>query len=456
MNGAAFGPESELVPWIPLREELIRARDRARVQSARSSNRPMWLFALLAGPGILVMLGENDGPSMLSYAATGASFGVGFFIPFIVFTFALAYIVQEMVVRIGIATRRGHAELIVDRFGLTWGRFAGADLAIGNLLTLVTEFIAIRAGTAYFGIPPAYAVIGAGLLVALAMCTRRYVTWERIVIALAVGNLLFIPAALLAHPDGAAIGRAFATWGPIPGGISLAFFTLVLANIGATVTPWMLFFQQSAVVDKGLTRADLSQARVDTGLGAAIAAVVAIATVAAAATLYTHHIDVRTFANGADFATALKPFIGSTGAALFALGMIEAGLVAAMTISTSSAYGVSEVLHVRRSLNAGLSSARTFYATGLLSVAIAGAIVLIPNAPLLSISITVNVIATLLMAPALLFVILLASDGDIMGDLKNSSRANAIAGTIVAAIALVGAAYALTIIVPLFTHGASG
>src|SRR5665213_3289139 len=98
MNGAAFGTESDLVPWIPRREELLRARDRARVQRARSDNRPIWLFALLAGPGILVMLGENDGPSMLSYATTGASFGVGFFLPFIVLTFVLAYIVQEMTV----------------------------------------------------------------------------------------------------------------------------------------------------------------------------------------------------------------------------------------------------------------------------------------------------------------------------------------------------------------------
>ena len=153
MNGATFRPESELVPWIPLREELMRARDRARIARARSERRPMWVFALLAGPGILVMLGENDGPSMLSYAATGASFGVSFFIPFIVLTFLLAYIVQEMVVRIGIATRRGHAELIVERFGLSWGRFAMADLAIGNLLTLVTEFIAIQAGGLYFGVP---------------------------------------------------------------------------------------------------------------------------------------------------------------------------------------------------------------------------------------------------------------------------------------------------------------
>jgi Mn2+/Fe2+ NRAMP family transporter len=454
--GQAFGGSGELVPWIPLREEVLRARDRARVRRARAGKRPIWLFALLAGPGILVMLGENDGPSMLSYAMTGASFGVGFFLPFIVLTFVLAYVVQEMVVRIGIATRRGHAELIVDRFGASWGRFAMADLAIGNLLTLVTEFIAIRAGTAYFGIPPGIAVIGATLLIALAMGTRRYVTWERIVMALAAGNLVFVPAALLAHPDVAAIGRALAAWGPIPGGLSMALFTLVLANIGATVTPWMLFFQQSAVVDKGLVRADLTQARVDTGLGAVIAAVVAIATVVTASTLFTHHVDVGTLTDGANFAVALKPFIGSSGAALFALGLIEAGLVAAMTISTSSAYGVCEVLRARHSLNAGLGSARTFYATGLVSVALAGLIVLIPHAPLLSISITVNVIATLLMAPALLFVLLLASDAEIMGDLKNSVRANVVASIIVTGITLVGAVYGFMTVAPLLTGGHIG
>ena len=451
----ALGSDWELVSWIPLREELLRARDRARVQRARSTNRPMWLFALLAGPGILVMLGENDGPSMLSYAATGASFGLGFFLPFIVLTFGLAYVVQEMVVRIGIATRKGHAELIVDRFGQSWGRFAMVDLAVGNLLTLVTEFIAIRAGSAYFGIPPLVAVLGSAALVTVAMCARRYVTWERIVLALSVGNLLFIPAALLAHPDVASIARAFASWGPVPGGLSMALFTLVLANIGATVTPWMLFFQQSAVVDKGMSRSDLTQARIDTGLGAAIAAVVAIATVATTSVLFVHHIDVRTLGDGVSFATALQPFIGSSGAALFALGMIEAGIVAAMTISTSSAYGVCEVLRVKHSLNAGLGAARAFYATGALSVLAAALIVLIPHAPLLSVSITVNVIATLLMAPALLFVLLLASDREIMGELVNSPRANAVAGTIVAGITLVGAAYGLMTVIP-FTGKALG
>src|SRR5664280_3375119 len=123
-------------------EDVDRAHDRARVLDARSHGgitsrmRVLWL---LIGPGILVMLGENDGPSMLSYAATGARFGIGFFLPFIVLTFVMAIVVQEMTVRLGAATHRGHAELIFERFGPFWGWFSMIDLGIGNFLTLITE-----------------------------------------------------------------------------------------------------------------------------------------------------------------------------------------------------------------------------------------------------------------------------------------------------------------------------
>lgn len=138
-------------------EDIDRAHDRARVIDARSRHNWVSRFRLvwlLVGPGILVMLGENDGPSMLSYAATGAKFGIGFFLPFIVLTFAMAIVVQEMTVRLGTATQRGHAELIFERFGPFWGWFSMVDLGIGNFLTSITEFIAIRAGLGFFGVPP--------------------------------------------------------------------------------------------------------------------------------------------------------------------------------------------------------------------------------------------------------------------------------------------------------------
>ncbi len=157
------------------REDRFRAIDRARVRGARESGRSLRLIWLLLGPGMLVMLGENDGPSMVSYATTGATYGVGFFAPFILLTFLMAYVVQEMTVRLGAATHRGHAELIFQRFGPFWGYFAMADLVFGNLLTLVTEFIAIQAGGLYFGAPAWLSVVlgGALVLASLALAALR-------------------------------------------------------------------------------------------------------------------------------------------------------------------------------------------------------------------------------------------------------------------------------------------
>ncbi len=433
---------------ISEREDALRAYDRERVVRARERRRPLRLLWLLTGPGILVMLGENDGPSMVSYATTGATYGIGFFIPFILLTFVMAFVIQETTVRLGAATGRGHAELIFERFGPFWGYFAMADLVFGNVLTLVTEFIAIAAGGLYFGIPSTVCVAAGVMLVGLALATRRYITWERILMALAVGNLLFIPAAAFAHPSGAALAHAVATWAPLPGGFGTVFFTLVLANIGATVTPWMIFFQQGAVVDKGMTQADLLQGRLDTAIGAGVAALVAIATVVAAAPLFVHHVNVAHFASGADFATALRPFLGGSGATLFALGMIEAGIVAAMTISTSSAYALGETLHLRHSLNLGFSEGALFYGSALCSVLVAAAVVLIPGAPLLAIALTVNVIATLLMAPALLLLLLLVNDGEIMGRLANGAWQNVAGGSIIIAISMLGAVYGIVTVFP--------
>ena len=436
--------------WVPTPADIARAGDRARIRRVREGGRPLALLMLIAGPGILVMLGENDGPSMLSYATTGATYGIGFFVPFIVLTFVMAYVVQEAVLRIGIATHRGHAELIASRFGMVWGWFAMLDLFVGNLLTLVAEFVAIAAGAAFFGIPPLVAVSGSALLVVASMCTRRYFTWERAVMTLAAANLLFVPAAFFAHPDPALIARALATWQPLPGGANAQFLMLVLANVGATVTPWMLFFQQSAVVDKGLTKSDLRQGRIDTAVGATVAAIVAVAAVVVTAPLFAHRANVAQFAGGGDFATALRPYLGSGGATLFALGMIEAGLVAAMTISTSSAYGVGEVMRKGHSLNLTLSQGRLFYGISVGSIAIAAAVVLIPHAPLLAITLAVNVIATLLMAPALIFVLVLANDREIMGTLANGVRANLAGGAIIVGISIVGAVYAVMLVVQEF------
>jgi Mn2+/Fe2+ NRAMP family transporter len=357
-------------------------------------------------------------------------------------------VVQEMTVRLGAATHRGHSELIFQRFGPFWGYFAMGDLVFGNVLTLVTEFIAIQAGGLYFGIPSWLSVAIGVILVFASVALRRYWTWERAVMTLAVFNLLFVPAALLAHPSGADLARAIASWGPLPGGVTAGFVTLIMANIGATVTPWMIFFQQSAVVDKGLTRDDVPQGRLDTALGAALAAIAAVATVVVAAPLFADHADVSKLNNGADFATALQPLIGTGAATLFALGIIEAGLVAAITISTSSAYALCETARARHSLNLDFSQGRWFYGVTAISTLLAAGVVLIPGAPLVALTLTVNVIATMLMAPALLLLLLLVNDREIMGEHANGWRMNLAGGAIVVAIALVGAFYGVITVFP--------
>jgi Mn2+/Fe2+ NRAMP family transporter len=431
-------------------EDIDRAHDRQQVWQTRSRRgffsraRLLWL---LVGPGILVMLGENDGPSMLSYAATGARFGIGFFLPFVVLTFAMACVVQEMTVRLGAATHRGHAELIFDRFGPFWGWFSMADLMIGNFLTLVTEFIAIRAGLGYFGVPPWIAVLTAWLVLFAALMAHRYWTWERVTLAAAMFNLVFVPVALMSHPHWHEIGSALATWKPLPGGITQEMVLILLANIGATVTPWMLFFQQSAIADKGLTTHDIRLGRIDTVLGAVLASLAALATIIATTPLFAHGMSAGNF-EAAEFAQALQPFVGHLGSSLFALGMFEAGMVAAITISTSSAYAFGEVAHRPHSLNLPFSEGRSFYLVLLLEAAAAAGLVLIPGIPLVYIVLLVNVIAVLAMPPALLFLYMLVNDREIMGDLVSPGWANILALGVVVILIAAGILFGVSVIAP--------
>jgi Mn2+/Fe2+ NRAMP family transporter len=427
-------------------EDIHRAQDRLNVHNARAGKglrSHLWLLFLLIGPGILVMLGENDGPSMLSYSATGAVYGIGFFVPFIVLTFGMAFVVQELTVRLAAVTHRGHAELIFDRFGPFWGWFSMIDLAIGNLLTLVVEFIAIQAGLGYFGVPTPIAV-GAGLLLAIGvMLSRRYWTWERIALFISVFNCLFIPVAILVHPNWGAVGHSLLTWGPLPaGGINQNLLLFIMSDIGATVTPWMLFFQQSALKDKGLTPKDIAHSRIDTLIGATLAAAFAVAAVVATSVLFAHHVDTSSFSSGpfaaAQFAQALEPYAGKVGATLFALAILEAGTLAVITISSSSAYAFGEVTGSAHSLNRPLNEAPGFYIVMIAGAAAAAGIVLIPNAPLTLIVLVVNVIATLAMPPALIFLILLVNDRKVMGEYVNGRVANIVAIGITVFLILAG------------------
>jgi Mn2+/Fe2+ NRAMP family transporter len=331
---------------------------------------------------------------------------------------------------------------------------SAADVVVTNLITLVTEVVAIRVGMGFFGVPAAVAVCSAIVLIVLSACGSRYSRWERVTMGLALFNLVFVAAAVLVHPSVPEIGHALLTWSPLPGGTIQAFLLILASNIGATVTPWMLFFQQSASVDKGLTPLDIPLGRIDTLAGTVLATVAGCAAVIAAAPLFTHHVDMRTFGAGTGFAQALRAFVGYPVASVFALGLMEAGATAMLTISASTAYAIGEVAGgAGHSFNRSLAEAPLFHAANIGLAIVAGIIVLIPGAPLLAITLNANLLAAVLMPPALVFLLILANDPEIMGKYVNTWFANLLGVSITLLVALAASASAIVSFIATVAHG---
>jgi Mn2+/Fe2+ NRAMP family transporter len=422
-------------------EDAARSRDRFRVHKARHGGRRWYLLWLLVGPGILTMLGENDGPSMISYATSGATYGLGFFLPFIIVSFAMAVVCQEMAMRVGAVTHRGYGQLVLERFGRLWGWFSAGDLIFTNLVTLIAEFVAIRIGLAYFHLSAGIAAALGVLLVVFTLSGGRYWRWERIVLGMAVFNGLFLAAALLVKPHWGSVGHALVTFSPFPGGSFNTLLLLIASTIGATVTPWMIFFQQSASADKGLTPSDVRHGRYDTFVGAGLAAAFGCGALLAGAALYGR--GGAPGLGGAGFPSALAHVSGKTVGTLFALGLIEAGAVAVLTISASTGYAVGECIGAPHSLNNSARGAAVFYGANVGAAAIAAAIILIPGVPLLSIALNANVLATVLLPVTLVFMIMLANDRELMGNWVNGRWLNRLAVAIAAFIAVCGAAYGI-------------
>ena len=317
------------------------------------------------------------------------------------------------------------------------GLVSAGDLTVTNLVTLVGEFVSIRIGLAYFHLGAGVAVALGLALVVFTLSGRRYWRWERIVLGMALFNGLFLLAAILVKPHVGAVARSF-DFLPFPGG---SFNTLLLlaSTIGATVTPWMIFFQQSASADKGMTPSDIKHGRYDTAAGAALAAIFGVGALVAGAALLTHNGSSITVG----FPAALGHVAGSTTGAVFALGLIEAGAVAVLTISASTAYAAGECAGVSHSFNNSPRNAVLFYAANIGVAPIAAAVILIPGAPLISIALNANVLATVLLPVSLLFMVMLANDTALMGPWANKRSTNAIGITVIVFVGLCGAAYGI-------------
>ena len=432
-----------------------RTEDRLHVEFHRQKHTRLSrleLFFMLIGPGILVMIADNDSGGVITYAQTGSIFGIGFFIPFMVLMLPVAYFVQEMTVRLGAVTHRGHAELIWKRYGKFWGSFSLGDLVIANFLTLITEFIGITVGMCILGVSRVISAVIFVFAVVAIQLFLRYYTWERISLVIAIFNLVFVPLLFfLPHPSIEQVLDSFATW-KISGGFSSLFVYVLLANLGTTIAPWMLFFQQSSVVDKGLTKDDIKFGQRDTLIGFTVMVIVAIAIIILTETT-VFGFDSKGTLGVDNILQIFSAKIGLFPMELFALGLVEAGFIAAIAISASTSWAMSEAFGWKKSINLPAKEEVMFYLPSFIALAVAAAITLIPNAPLGYLNLTVQVIATIFMPAAMLFLLLLLNDKGIMGNMVNKKWQNIIGFSIIGFPILMNGLYGLSVALPsVFAH----
>jgi Mn2+/Fe2+ NRAMP family transporter len=391
--------------------------------ATRPSRNALWRYLAVAGPGLIVAFADTEAGSVTTAATSGAQFGMKLVLLQVLLIVPL-FVVQEMTVRLGTVTGKGHAQLIRQNYGLTWAWVSLGTMLFTNLAALVTEFIGIAGVALIFGIPALPLVAACATLLVGVALSGRYKRAEVFALALCLLELLFIPAAFAAHPNPATVVRE-GLFGSQP----LAnrdYLLLVAGNIGAVIMPWMIFYQQSATVDKGLRPKDLTLARVDTAIGAVFTQVIMAAIIiTCAATLFVHHQSVS---DAAHAALALVPLTGSKLAGVaFGAGLLGASLIGALVVSLATAWAFGEAFAWRCSLNAACYDAKRFYGMYTAMVLVSAGVVLIPNLPLVRITVWVEAFNAFVLPIVLGFLLVMANDKKILGDRVNSLLGNVVA-----------------------------
>ena len=378
------------------------------VLAAKNSHRSLphrhWrTFLAVLGPGLVVMLADTDVGSIITAAQSGAQWGYRLLLlQFILMP--ILFIVQELTVRLGIFTGKGHGELIRERFGSGWAYLSVSGLTIATTGALLTEFSGMAGVSELYGLPRAVGIATAAAALLLIVWTGSYRRVERIALILGLFELVFFAIAIVSHPDIHEMGRDILQ---IPVGDS-HYMMLVAANIGAVIMPWMVFYQQSAVADKGLRPEQYREARWDTAFGAVITqAVMAAVLVAVAATIALRNPNAP-LNTVQQLSEAIVPFLGSAwGYLVFSVGIVGAGMVAAIVASLAGAWGWGEVTGFRHSLEYHPREAPWFYGTyTFIVLAGALAVALVPN--LVALDIAVEVMNALLLPLVLGFLVALA------------------------------------------------
>jgi Mn2+ and Fe2+ transporters of the NRAMP family len=377
-----------------------------------------WLRVI--GPAWIVMLADVDAPSVITAGQGGTSSGYALLLPIFALV-PILFLVQEMTARLALATGKGHAELIRARYGPRWAAVSVGGMAVINFVAYVSEFAGIALGAAILGIPAPVAIVGALVLHAGAVLTGGYSVFERGAVLLSLALFSFVVLAIVGHPN---LGHLFADLNPLPSDVPHDYFSLVVAVVGASIMPWMLFYQQSASVDKKLTREDLKGSRIETLLGAfASQALMAAIVIAAAAAMES--APALSPATVTQLPEGLARLASGGSGWLIAIGLMGSGLLALVVVSLSAAWGIGELMGWPHSLDLKPNEARRFYAVYFAEV-IPAALVALTSADLVRLCIAAMVFNVIVLALPLAFIVRLTGDRELLGDLANSRRHSAL------------------------------
>jgi Mn2+/Fe2+ NRAMP family transporter len=424
----------ERVPRPRAGRAVARLRGWLRLRGRFRGRRGLLAFLAVMGPGLIAGIAGNDAGGITTYSVLGAETGLRLLWLFPV-TIVILAIVQEMAARLGVVTGQGLSDLIRDRFGVRWTVFAMAVLLIANVANTVAEFSGASAATEIFGVSRYVTVPVVAIAIwALVLFAPSYRTVERVFLATAFVFVGYIVSALLAQPDWGAVGKALVT----PSlDVSLSVVLLMVALVGTTITPYMQFYLQSAVAEKGIDEEELRLEQADAVGGAIWTNVVAVfIVVATAATLFAANVHIG---SAADAAKALEPLAGNLAEALFGLGLFGASVLAATIMPLSTAFVICEAFGWESGVGKRFSDAPAFFSIYTFVLAIGALVVLIPGLDLIPVIIGSQYLQGLLLPIVLVFMVLLVNDERIMGRHRNGRVANVLAWSAIGLVVVLDA-----------------
>jgi Mn2+/Fe2+ NRAMP family transporter len=401
----------------------------------------------IVGPGLIVMVGDNDAGAFGTYTQAGQNYGLHLMWT-LVLLIPILYVNQEMVLRLGAVSGVGHARLILERFGKFWGAFSVIDLFVLNALTIVTEFIGVTLAVGYLGLPKIPSVIMAGTVIVGAASTGSFRRFERICLALVAGSLVLIPIYLLAHPPIGTMAHSFVVPGlPVHTQLSTVML-LIIAIVGTTIAPWQLFFQQSYIIDKRITPRFINYERADLWIGIVLVLVGAAAMYGFSDAVFAGRAGFGHFTDAAGIAEGLGTNVSRLAGDLFAIALLDASIIGAAAIGLATAYASADVLGVNHSLHRSVKGAKGFYVCYGGLMAVAAALVLLPGVPLGLLTEGVQTLAGVLLPSATVFLLLLCNDKEVLGPWVNSKRLNIFTSAVVWILLLLSVILTASVLFP--------